>query len=316
MLLCREWFQHPSGALPAYEWDFGDVNPPVQAWAALEVFALDGATTWTSCPGCSTSCWSTSRGGSTARTPTARTCSRAASWAWTTSARSTARTCRSAGTLEQSDSTGWMAGYAASWPRSPRSCTAAATGPRWTWCRRSSSTSPLIRDALDGNGLWDEADGMFYDRLTHARRHVVPIKVRSIASMIPMLAGGVVNERAAGQHAVGDQAVRPVPAPPRPARRPAQLADAGLLRGPGGSRRLLVSVVGVDRVEQMLGDAARPGRVPRPARPAVAVGRATATTRRAGVRRAARGRRLRARRVDDARCSAATPTGAGRCGSR
>src|SRR5713101_7154517 len=42
ILLCREWFQHPSGALPAYEWDFGDVNPPVQAWAALEVFAIDG----------------------------------------------------------------------------------------------------------------------------------------------------------------------------------------------------------------------------------------------------------------------------------
>ena len=43
LLLCREWFQHPNGALPAYEWDFGDVNPPVQAWAALEVFAIDGA---------------------------------------------------------------------------------------------------------------------------------------------------------------------------------------------------------------------------------------------------------------------------------
>ena len=42
-LLCREWFQHPGGALPAYEWDFGDVNPPVHAWAALEVFVLDGA---------------------------------------------------------------------------------------------------------------------------------------------------------------------------------------------------------------------------------------------------------------------------------
>ena len=41
-LLCREWFQNPNGALPAYEWDFNDVNPPVQAWAALEVFAIDG----------------------------------------------------------------------------------------------------------------------------------------------------------------------------------------------------------------------------------------------------------------------------------
>src|ERR1022692_2673551 len=42
VLLCREWFQHPNGALPAYEWDFGDVTPPGQAWAALEVFAVDG----------------------------------------------------------------------------------------------------------------------------------------------------------------------------------------------------------------------------------------------------------------------------------
>ena len=44
ILICREWFQHPNGALPAYEWSFDDVNPPVQAWAALEVFAIDGAT--------------------------------------------------------------------------------------------------------------------------------------------------------------------------------------------------------------------------------------------------------------------------------
>jgi hypothetical protein len=42
ILLCREWFQHPNGALAAYEWSFDDVNPPVQAWAALEVFAIDG----------------------------------------------------------------------------------------------------------------------------------------------------------------------------------------------------------------------------------------------------------------------------------
>jgi hypothetical protein len=42
LLLCREWYMHPSGQLPAYEWAFGDVNPPVHAWAALAVFAIDG----------------------------------------------------------------------------------------------------------------------------------------------------------------------------------------------------------------------------------------------------------------------------------
>ena len=42
-LLCREWYMHPNGQLPAYEWGFGDVNPPVHAWAALAVFEIDGS---------------------------------------------------------------------------------------------------------------------------------------------------------------------------------------------------------------------------------------------------------------------------------
>ncbi|MCU1400371.1 MAG: glucosidase [Acidimicrobiales bacterium] len=42
VLLCREWYQHPNGNLPAYEWNFSDANPPVHAWAALQVFEIDG----------------------------------------------------------------------------------------------------------------------------------------------------------------------------------------------------------------------------------------------------------------------------------
>ena len=41
ILLLREWFMHPNGELPAYEWAFGDVNPPVHAWAALRVYQID-----------------------------------------------------------------------------------------------------------------------------------------------------------------------------------------------------------------------------------------------------------------------------------
>jgi len=41
ILLCREWYMHPNGQLPAYEWAFGDVNPPVHAWAAWRVFQID-----------------------------------------------------------------------------------------------------------------------------------------------------------------------------------------------------------------------------------------------------------------------------------
>jgi hypothetical protein len=44
LLLAREWYMHPNGQLPAYEWNLGDVNPPVQAWATLAVFRIDGGT--------------------------------------------------------------------------------------------------------------------------------------------------------------------------------------------------------------------------------------------------------------------------------
>ena len=40
-LFLREWYMHPNGQIPAYEWAFGDVNPPVHAWAAWRVFKID-----------------------------------------------------------------------------------------------------------------------------------------------------------------------------------------------------------------------------------------------------------------------------------
>jgi len=40
-LFLFEWYMHPNGQLPAYEWDFGDVNPPVHAWAVFKVFKID-----------------------------------------------------------------------------------------------------------------------------------------------------------------------------------------------------------------------------------------------------------------------------------
>jgi hypothetical protein len=42
VLLCREWYMHPNGQLPAYEWNLSDVNPPVLAYAALRVWEIDG----------------------------------------------------------------------------------------------------------------------------------------------------------------------------------------------------------------------------------------------------------------------------------
>ena len=95
LLLTREWYMHPNGQLPAYEWSFSDVNPPVHAWATWRVYKIERrrSAEWAiarSSSGSSTSCCSTSRGGSTARTARATTSSRAGSLDSTTSASSIA----------------------------------------------------------------------------------------------------------------------------------------------------------------------------------------------------------------------------------
>ena len=134
IFLCREWFQHPNGALPAYEWDFGDVNPPVQAWAALEVFAIDGGrdldflsrvfdkllvnfTWWVNLEDAGGN--NVFEGGflgldnigpiDRSHLPVG-------------------------GTLEQSDATGWMAFYAIAMAGIAGCCSAAAAARRSIWC--------------------------------------------------------------------------------------------------------------------------------------------------------------------------------------
>ena len=68
ILMLREWYMHPNGQLPAYEWAFGDVNPPVHAWAAWRVYKIDKKRTRQGRPrsfssASSTSCCSISPGG-------------------------------------------------------------------------------------------------------------------------------------------------------------------------------------------------------------------------------------------------------------
>ena len=93
MLFLREWYMHPNGQIPAYEWAFGDVNPPVHAWAAWRVYKMKRkaeSATGNSSTGFFTSCCSTSHGGSIERTPKAKHF-RAVFWASTISACLTVR---------------------------------------------------------------------------------------------------------------------------------------------------------------------------------------------------------------------------------
>ena len=249
-LLCREWFQNPNGALPAYEWDFNDVNPPVQAWAALEVFAIDGGrdfdflsrifdkllvnfTWWVNREDANGS--NLFEGGfmgldnigpiDRSHLPVH-------------------------GLLEQSDATGWMAGYALSMATIAAILHGSGHRPALDLVQKFLEHFAGISEALEAVGLWDDGDGFFYDRILLPDGSAVPVRVRSAVAMIPLLAAAVVNEEAIDRTLVTDKMFADY------LRRhglggTTEMADAGILRGEPGKRRLLVGVTGLDRVRRL-----------------------------------------------------------------
>jgi hypothetical protein len=251
ILLCREWFQHPNGALPAYEWDFSDVNPPVQAWAALEVFAVDGGrdlgflsrvfdkllvnfTWWVNREDVQGN--NVFEGGflgldnigplDRSHLPVG-------------------------GILEQSDATGWMGFYAIALGAIATVLNRSGERPASDLVLKFLEHFAAIRDALAGQGLWDDADGMFYDRLITPSGEAVPVKVRSMVSIIPALAAVVVEEGDLRNALVlgkqfADFLVREGLSDPD------KLREAGVLRGQPGDQRLLLSLAGPDRLERLL----------------------------------------------------------------
>jgi hypothetical protein len=251
ILLCREWFENPSGALPAYEWDFGDVNPPVQAWAALEVFAVDGArdidflsrvfdkllvnfTWWVNREdGLGNNLFEGGFLGLDNIGPLDRS------------------HLPVGGTLEQSDATGWMGFYAMAMGQIAVALDRAGQRPGTDLVLKFLEHFAGIRDAIDGQGLWDDQDGMYYDRLLTPSGTAVPVKVHSMVGMIPALAVGVVDESMLRLAlVVGKQFASLLGA--RGLADPAKLTEAGLLRGTHGDQRLLLSVAGPDRLPRLL----------------------------------------------------------------
>ncbi|MDT5390537.1 MAG: hypothetical protein QOE04_4178, partial [Mycobacterium sp.] len=249
-LLCREWFQHPNGALPAYEWDFSDVNPPVHAWAALEVFAIDGGrdfdflsrifdkllvnfTWWVNREDANGS--NVFEGGFMGLDnigPLDRS------------------HLPFHGILEQSDATGWMAGYALSMATIAAILHGSGHRPALDLVQTFLEHFAGIAEALENVGLWDEHDGFYYDRILLPDGDAVPIRVRSMVAMIPLLAAAVVSEEAINRTLVTDKMFADY------LRRHGlggteEMVDAGILRGNPGTRRLLIGVTGLDRVRRL-----------------------------------------------------------------
>ncbi|QSB16605.1 glucosidase [Natronosporangium hydrolyticum] len=194
VLLLKEWYQHPNGQLPAYEWAFGDVNPPVHAWAALRVFAIDGGTdheflarvmhklllnfTW----------W-VNRVDTTGNNlfeggflgldnvgPFDRTAGPPV-----------------AGILEQSDGTGWMAMYALNLME--MALLLAEHDPVYEdLASKFFEHFIYIAGAAYTHGLWDDEDAFFYDVLRLTDGTTVPLRVRSMVGLLPLAASTTLTE--------------------------------------------------------------------------------------------------------------------------
>ncbi|MGO9083048.1 MAG: hypothetical protein ACLQDY_29150, partial [Streptosporangiaceae bacterium] len=155
------------------------------------------------------------------------------------------------GLLEQSDATGWMGFYAMAMASMAMILHRTGQRPALDLVLKFLEHFAAIRDALEGLGLWDEADGLYYDRLRIPSGTEVPLRVRSIVSMIPALAIGVVDEGVLDRSmVVGKQFADFLHA--HDLADPAKLESAGVLRGTSGDQRLLLSLVSQDRLRRML----------------------------------------------------------------
>jgi hypothetical protein len=198
ILLLREWYMHPNGQLPAYEWAFGDVNPPVHAWAAWRVYKMTGRKeqrdvlflrrvfhklllnfTW----------WVNRKD------PDGRhVFSGGFLGLDNIGIFDRSRGLPSGVRLEQADGTAWMAFY----------CTTMLSIALELACDDPSYEDVAskffehfvaIADAMNsfgGTGLWSEEDGFYYDHLRVDGREI-PLRLRSIVGIVPLFASQVLE---------------------------------------------------------------------------------------------------------------------------
>lgn len=193
LLLCREWAQHPDGQLPAYEWEFSDVNPPVQAWAAWQVYLIDGARdhvflgTMLSKLVLNTAWWMNRKdatgndlyeGGFLGMD--------------NISFLDRSKDVPPGHRLEQSDATSWMAFASLAMLRMSQEL--ARHDPAWeelstTFLERFLALAEAIENfGSNGVRLWDQTDGFFYDVLVDPDGSAHPLRVRSFVGLVPLLA--------------------------------------------------------------------------------------------------------------------------------
>jgi hypothetical protein len=201
ILLCQSWYMHPNGQLPAYEWNFGDVNPPVQAWAALRLYDMERQ-----------------RKGEGDREFLETIFTKLLlNFTWWVNRKDPSGLNvfqggflgldnigvfdRSAppvnGTLVQSDGTSWMAMYCLNMLRIAVEL-AQEDEAYQDIATKFFEHFLAIGGAMTnlggaGLGLWDDQDNFFYDWLVTANGEAKPLRLRSLVGLIPLLAVEVID---------------------------------------------------------------------------------------------------------------------------
>ncbi len=197
LLLLREWYQHPNGDVPAYEWAFGDSNPPVLAWAALRIYHMDRV----------------QRG-----EPDTKFLEKAfhkllLNFTWWVNRKDSegnsifeggflgldnigvfdrSATLPSGGHLEQSDGTSWMAMFslnmmAVALELATTNSTYEDIATKFFehFLRIAAAMNAMGEDDV---ALWDDGDEFFYDMLHLPQGNSVRLRVRTLVGLIPLLA--------------------------------------------------------------------------------------------------------------------------------
>lgn len=199
-LIMREWYMKPDGQLPAYEWNFNDVNPPVQAWAALQVYHIEKN--------------NTGKGDIKFLKKVFHKLIINFTW-WINRKDPNGNNIFEGGflgldnigifnrsiqfnsdtKLEQADGTSWMGMYALNL------MDIAIEIAMQDDSFEDSATKffehfVLIAEALNQLGMWNEEDGFFYDKLGTADRSTLQLRIQSIVGLTSLFAVSVIDKKA------------------------------------------------------------------------------------------------------------------------
>lgn len=203
LLMLREWYMHPNGQIPAYEWAYGDVNPPVHAWAAMRVYQIEKK----------------ARNGVGDRKFLARIFQKLMlNFTWWVNRKDAegmnvfeggflgldnigvfdrSRPLPTGGKLAQSDGTSWMAMYclnmlAIALELAAEDDTYEDVASKF-WEHFLFISNAMNNLGSEGISLWDDEDGFYYDVLHMHGSGSSPLKVRSMVGLIPLFAVGTIE---------------------------------------------------------------------------------------------------------------------------